>query len=145
MIRIRQLKKNYLGRAEKKIGDFANNSNGTYNSSWDNSFWAKRYPYLRDSLRPNNHLAMYADQLRFYDNLFNGNRKNFEKPSGYGNERGSRNILYQFVCESKCVKILPLSHHGPHTRLIIPIWQYWCVYGFVSKNRYRIKIAIERK
>jgi hypothetical protein len=35
------IKENYIGRAEVVIGDFASPS-GTYNSSWDNSFWALR-------------------------------------------------------------------------------------------------------
>ncbi len=86
-------KENYIGRAEKVIGDFANNSNATYNTRWDNSFWARRYPILRNMLRKSSsRLGMFPSEIRVYDNLFSGNQVNFEHANGFGAERNSRNV-----------------------------------------------------
>ncbi len=87
-------KPNYLGRAEKFIGDFVDNATGTYNPSWDTSFWAKRYPALRLALssRGGKGLGMFPSEFRVYNNAFNGNEENFRRPTGFGTERDSVNV-----------------------------------------------------
>jgi hypothetical protein len=88
-------KANYIGRAEAVIGDFANNATGTYNTSWDNSFWALRYPYLKNMLRdPKGKLGTYPTQVRVYGNAFYNNVVNFSHAAGYGAERDNVNISF---------------------------------------------------
>ncbi|MDO6762461.1 cellulose binding domain-containing protein [Agarivorans sp. 1_MG-2023] len=83
-------KSNYLGRAEKVLGDFVNNQTATYNLSWDNSYWANRYPYLKTMLRDSRaKLGMFPTEIRIYDNLFSNTDINFQHSPGYGTERGS--------------------------------------------------------
>jgi hypothetical protein len=85
-------KDNYIGRAEKVIGDFANDATGAYNTAWDGSFFAGRYPALKYSLRGTNHLGMFPSEIRVYDNMYNGNTYKFTHPAGYGAVRGDQDI-----------------------------------------------------
>jgi len=137
----RNSKPNYIGRAEKVIGDFANNSTATYNSSWSNSFWAKRYPTLLAMLRnPNGRVGMYPTQVRFYNNGFLSNSKDTEFSPGFAAVRGSvklansrfknvNNLDFQFNTVPSGMKNIPFGSIGLRTdsyRKTIP-----------NKNTYR--------
>jgi hypothetical protein len=85
-------KENYIGRAEKILGDFANDATGAYNVAWDNSFYGTRYPALKFALRTSNHLAMFPAEIRVYDNMYYDNADKFTHPAGYGANRGDQDI-----------------------------------------------------
>jgi len=80
-------KENYLGRAELMIGDFVNDQTGEYISEWGNSFWAQRYPILRNMISSSaGRLGMFPSEIRVYDNGFLRCGSNFRRPAGFGGE-----------------------------------------------------------
>jgi len=118
-------KENYLGRAEQIIGDFANNATGEYNTSWNNSFWAQRYPLLRNMLS-GGRLGMFPSQVRVYDNGFQGNGTNFKRSSGFGAELRSQtlgngnfvdptNLNFKFTSVPTGMKAIPFESIGLKT------------------------------
>jgi|GEM_PF-6831642 len=67
------VKLNYIGRAEKEVGNFANNASASYRNGWNSSFWAQRYPTLAANLKDSS--AIQPDALGMYPhrNVVDGN------------------------------------------------------------------------
>jgi len=123
----RDSKPNYIGRAEKVLGDFADNATATYNQEWDNSFWGQRYSLLRFMLRnPDGRLGMYPTQNRFYENGFQANSIDAEASPGFAAIRGSQqlansrfenvnNLNFQFTSVPTGMKNIPFGNIGLRT------------------------------